>query len=82
MKTYTISISRNNRTRDVTGTLEDHIKYFSYTLEVGASWPHEKGNKKINQQPKTIKSLITNLNNAENNAAANGWSNTYYDLAA
>ena len=48
-------------------TLEEAIEYYSYTLECGASWSHEKGNKKINRNPTTIKSLISNLNNAEMN---------------
>jgi hypothetical protein len=53
-------------------TLEEAIKYYSYNLEVGASWAHEKGNKKINRSPKTIKGLITNLNNSSSNSARNG----------
>jgi hypothetical protein len=63
-----------------TGTVEELIKCFSYTLECGASYQHEKGNSKINRNPKTIKSLITNLNNAVNNSAANGYSNKSYTL--
>ena len=53
-------------------TLEEAIEYYNYTLECGYSWQHEKGNKKINVHPKTISSLITNLNNASNNSASNG----------
>ena len=81
MKTYNIEIDRRGRTRE-TGykTLEELIEYFSYTLECGASYQHERGNKKINRNPKTIKSLITNINNAESNTAANGYSSTYYYL--
>ena len=62
------------------GTLEELISAYSYTLGTGRSWEHEKGNKKINCKPTTIKSLITNLNNAVNNSAANGYSNTTYSL--
>ena len=58
--------------------LEELIEYFSYTLECGASYQHERGNKRIDCNPKTIKSLIKNLNNAESNTAANGYSSTYY----
>jgi hypothetical protein len=58
-------------------TLEEAIQYYSYTLECGASWAHEKGNKKINRSPKTIASLITNLNNASNNTARNGCGDYY-----
>ena len=81
MKTYNIEIDRRGRTRE-TGykTLQELIEYFSYTLECGASYQHEKGNKKIDRNPKTIKSLIKNINNAVNNAAANGYSSKYYRL--
>lgn len=61
-----------------TGTLKELIKCFSYTLDCGRSYQHEKGNKKINIEPKNIKSLISNLNNAVNNSAANGYSGKYY----
>jgi hypothetical protein len=81
-KVYTIIKHRRGNATEITRTLEEFIKYFSYTLEVGKSWEHEKGNKKINLQPKSIKTLITNINNAENNAAANGYSGTWYELKA
>lgn len=79
-KVHTIIINRRGRQREVTDTLEGFVEYFAYTLEKGKSWQHEKGNKKINMQPKTIKSLVSNINNAENNAAANGHSDTWYEL--
>ena len=79
-KVYTIIVHRRGRVTEVSRTLEEFIQYFAYTLEVGQSWQHEKGNKKINRRPKTIKSLISNLNNAVNNAAANGYSDTWYEL--
>lgn len=81
-KAYTIIQHRRGQATEISRTLEEFIKYFGYTLEVGQSWQHEKGNKKINRQPKTIKSLITNLNNAKTNAAANGHSDTWYELKA
>jgi hypothetical protein len=62
-------------------TMEALWEYFSYTLECGASYAHEKGNKKINRKPKTIASLVTNLNNAVNNSAANGWAGKTYEGA-
>lgn len=80
MKTYII-IKTNKRTDSetvFTGSLEELIPMFSYTLETGVSYQSEKGNKKINTQPKTIKSLVNNLNNAVNNAAANNYSNYSY----
>lgn len=59
-------------------TLEEAIKYYGYTLSTGKSYEREKGNKKINLEPKTMKSLMTNLVNADNNAAANGYAGTWY----
>jgi hypothetical protein len=73
--------TRTGRTYTQEGTLEQLIKCYSYTLECGAGYQHEKGNAKINRQPKTIRSLVTNLNNAVNNSAANGCASQYYTLA-
>lgn len=57
MKNYKIITDHSRRGEKITeGTLEELIRYFSYTLEVGASW-----NQKINRNPKTIKSFVTNL---------------------
>lgn len=61
------------------GTLEELVQYYKYTLETGKSYEHEKGNKKININPKNIESLVKNLYNASNNAAANGYSGCFYE---
>jgi len=58
-------------------TVEEAVDYYGYTLECGASWQHEKGNKKVNRRPTTMKSLIVNLNNASNNTARNGCGDYY-----
>ncbi len=63
-----------------TGTLEELIKAYSYTLETGKSYEREKGNKKINTSPKNVKSLVDNLNNAVNNSAANGYAGKDYRI--
>lgn len=60
-KTYKLRKTRFGRSGSdqesfVEGTLSDLISYFSYTLEVGNSW-----NRKIDKNPKTIKSFIRNL---------------------
>ena len=86
MKEYTIISKRvryggDVRESRITGTLEYLTKYFGYTLECGKSWEHEKGNKKINLNPKTARSLVTNLNNAKTNSAANGCPSEWYELA-
>ena len=79
-KQYVITYTRPYSGRAYTSkplTLEEAIKYYSYTLECGASWQHERGNRKIKLTPKTIKSLITNLNNASSNTARNGCGDYY-----
>ena len=86
MKEYTVIETRYSRysgyrTHEYKGTLPQLIQVFSYTLECGKSWQWEKGNKKINTQPKSARSLVDNLNKAVNNSAANGCANTSYSLA-
>lgn len=66
---------RNYVTRPL--TIAEAVKYYSYTLECGASYEHEKGNKKINRNPTTLKSLLSNLNKASDNAARNGCGDIY-----
>jgi hypothetical protein len=56
MKEYTIISTHRGRDREVKGTLEYLTKYFGYTLECGNSY-----NQKIDRNPKTIKSLLSNL---------------------
>jgi hypothetical protein len=77
-KLFKVISRRNDRDSEIVGTLDELIDYFSYTLEVGTAYQHEKGNKKIDKNPKTIKSLIKNLNNAGSNASRDGYSRTSY----
>lgn len=80
-KEITIIKTRNGKDSEIVGTVDSLVNsYFKYTLEVGQSWEREKGNKKINTNPKSGKSLVDNLNKAVNNAAANGYSGTYFRL--
>lgn len=58
-KIYKVKTISNSRENIFEGTLEELINIFSYTLEIGNSW-----NKKINREPKTIKSFIKNLQNS------------------
>lgn len=60
------------------GTIDYLVQAFSYTLEVGESWQHERGNHKINRNPKNIGSLVKNLQWAKDNAARNGYSGVYF----
>ncbi len=80
MKNYTVVTNRKGRSSEQSGTMPELLKYFGYTLECGKSYEHEKGNKKINLTPKSGSSLVKQLNNATNNSAANGWSDTSYEL--
>ena len=82
-KVYTI-VSTNRRTgisHANSMTLTEAAKFYGYTLECGESYQHERGNTKINRSPKTIASLIKNLNAAVNNSAANGYANISYSAA-
>lgn len=79
-KKFKIKKYRNGIPMEIAGTLDELIYYFTYTLMCGRSYQNEKGNKKINCDPKTAESLVTNLNNAESNRAANGHSGTTYEL--
>lgn len=66
--------SRPDRDTETTGTLEELIQHFAYTLECGASYAHQKGCKKVNTSPKTFKALVTALNNAnENTRSGASW---------
>ena len=79
-KVYTI-VRTNTRTGTVctdSMPLCEAVHFYGYTLECGESYQHERGNKKINRTPKTIASLIKNLNAAVNNSAANGYSTISY----
>ena len=80
--TYTVLIrkARDGRTRESSGTLEELVQSFGYTLEVGKSYEHERGNRKINMNPRNIEALVNNLNNAKSNSAANGAPDVYYSV--
>jgi len=79
-KEFTIIKERRGKETEITGTLEYLIGYFKYTLEVGESWQHERGNSKINTNPKSVKSLVDNLNKAKSNSAANGNPAEYFRI--
>ena len=59
-KVYTVKTSTygrgRTRTTEYTGTLEELIAIYKYTLESGHSY-----NQKINTNPKTIKGLVSAL---------------------
>ena len=79
-KRYVFTYTRPMSGRSYTSrplTVAEAVDYFGYTLECGASYSHERGNKKINRNPKTLASLLTNLNNASSNSARNGCGDYY-----
>ena len=83
-KVYTIEVThfrlmRDNTTSSQTGTLEELKKYFGYTLEAGASYNGQRGCKKVNPDPKNIKSLVDNLNKAAENCCTH-YQDRYYSL--
>lgn len=64
-------VVKNNLARsqyEVRGTLDELRKRFQSTLDLGATFtgPNKR---KVKLKPTTIKSLITNLNNAKRNAS-------------
>ena len=79
-KKYSITKIRHRESTPTVykGTLPELVEAFSYTLECGASYSNEKGNKKINCNPATLRGLVTALNNAVNNSAANGYAGVTY----
>jgi hypothetical protein len=83
-KQYTIKITHVRMMSESTqtqtsGTLQELIAYFKYTLESGASYNGDKGCKKVNCNPKTIKGLITSLNNASCNTSMH-YQSKFYEL--
>jgi len=82
-KVYTIkrvSLSTGSE-RTQTGTLAELIDAYGYTLKCGKAYEHERGNAKINMSPRTVASLVTNLNRAINNSGS-AWANGFYELVA
>lgn len=73
-KVYTVIKTHRGKEREITGTMEELIKYFKYTLDSGYSWNH-----KINTNPKTGKSLVTQLNKCVDELQG-GYSRDFYDL--
>lgn len=76
MKTYTISKIHNGNVHQTSGTLEELIEYFGYTLECGHSWNH-----KLQLKPKTIKSLVSTLNKCVAETSRS-YDPDYYELAS
>jgi hypothetical protein len=78
-KTYTITKThgRTGSETNYSGTVEELVKTFSYTLDSGAGY-----NPKINRNPKTVKSLVTALNKSVEETQGACYSQDSYELAA
>jgi len=76
IKTVKHRMSGGNRESLVENkTLSELIDYFGYTLEVGNSW-----NRKINRQPKTIRSFVSNLQKSYEEKEASCYDRTHVEL--
>ena len=80
-KVFTLIYQRTGRPggsgdeKEIKGTLPELIDYFSYTLEIGASY-----NPKVNRHPKTIKSFLKSLQQAYEEKEASCYQRTYVSL--
>lgn len=74
-KTYTIEKTRRGNKTETTGTVEELVKHFGYTLECGHSY-----NSKISRNPKTAKSLVSNLNKSVDELQRGSYDPNYYEL--
>ncbi len=87
-KTYTIKETRirlfgNDTTKLRTGTLDELIEYYEYTLESGYEWGQiDRKGKKVDRHPKTIKGLLRSLNNAAANSCTHYTDHSYELLEA
>ena len=74
-KQYKILVKDDRREKVWEGTLEELTSCFSYTLEIGNS--HKPS---IKREPKTIKSLVSNLQKAFAVEEARCYNRTYIEL--
>ena len=79
INTTAIRMMSDSKNYQTSGTLPELIQYFSYTLECGESYSSNKGCKKVDRNPKTIKGLITSLNNAASNTSVH-YQSKFYEL--
>ncbi len=75
-KTYAVEIHHRGDVRRASGTVEELVEYFGYTLERGHSW-----NRKLQRRPKTAKSLVSTLNKCVSETC-NQYDPDWYELAS
>lgn len=73
--THTIIKHRRNVKTEATGTLNELVERFGYTLKSGHSY-----NNKINTQPKTIKGLVSALNKSVDVLQIGSYNPDYYEI--
>ena len=79
-KVYTIARTNTATGRVLTDSMPlwEAVHFYGHALDCGFLHQNKHGNTKINRTPKTIASLIRNLNAAANNVATNGQSTISY----
>lgn len=76
-KVVYVAKTRKGRTTIWAGTVEElRTNVFGYTLECGNSW-----NKKISREPKTVASLVSNLNKSVSETQGGCYDQDYYEVA-
>lgn len=73
-----VACTHRGRTTIWAGNVEElrSNNVFGYTLECGNSW-----NKKINREPKSVASLVTNLNNSVSETQGGRFDQDHYEIA-
>ena len=79
-KVYTIIKTHRGREMEFTGPIEELPQRCRSQLECGHSWEYQKGCKKVNTAPKTIKQLLTALANAVYNTQGGCFEQDHYAL--
>ena len=76
-KVVYVAKTRKGRTTIWAGTIEElRTNVFGYTLECGNSW-----NRKISREPKTVASLVSNLNKSVSETQGACYEQDYYEVA-
>lgn len=78
-----LTIRKTHRDREYYNTFPsvyEATRHYGYTLQAGASWAHDRGCKKVNQNPTTAKALIAALDNAVHNTQGSCYNPDSYEL--
>jgi hypothetical protein len=72
-----VAITHRSRVTIYAGTIQElRTNVFGYTLECGNSW-----NKKISREPKTVASLVSNLNKSVSETQGGCFDRDYFEVA-